>query len=264
FGDKSKPIILFLHGFPEFWYSWRYQIDYFVQQGYYVIVPDQRGYNLSDKPKGKKHYKTDVLTQDIVELIKNYTDKPVNLVGHDWGGVIAWWVASHHPNIVNRLIILNSPHPSTFRYFLKTDQEQKNNSKYMVYFQLPFLPERKLKKENFKNLKRSLTKSAIPGTFTEDDLKQYSKSWEQKGCITSMLNWYRSMRATKMINKEVICPVLIIWGKEDKFLKVDMAEASLKYCNNGKAELVPEATHWVQHEKPEIVNTLIFQFLVNN
>ncbi|MDQ3278656.1 MAG: alpha/beta hydrolase, partial [Bacteroidota bacterium] len=196
-GDAVGNFILFLHGFPEFWYGWKNQISFFVQKGFRVIIPDQRGYNLSSKPPGVKSYCIQHLVADIVALIRSLTSKKIVLVGHDWGGVVAWQVALHHPQLVYQLIIINMPHPEVFRQTLRKSLAQLLRSSYAAFFQLPVLPEWISRAFEYKLLQRSLLKTANKGAFSKADIAMYKKAWRQPGALTAMINWYRAYKYNK-------------------------------------------------------------------
>jgi epoxide hydrolase 4 len=261
-GYAGGDCILFLHGFPEFWYGWKNQLSFFVPKGFRVIIPDQRGYNLSSKPFGVKSYCIQYLVEDIVALIHSLTNKKVVLVGHDWGGVVAWQVALHHPQLVHQLIIINMPHPEVFRQTLKKSIAQLLRSSYAGFFQLPLLPEYIARAFDFKLLQRSLLKTAKKGAFSKEDIATYKKAWRQPGALTAMINWYRAYKYNTLSGSGTIqLPVLLIWGRKDPFLLPQMAQASIDRCANGKLVMVEDATHWIHHEHPRLVNTLIDDFI---
>ncbi len=262
-GPADGPALVFLHGFPEFWYGWHRQIRYFAERGWRVIVPDQRGYNLSEKPQGIGAYRLDILAGDILTLLDQIGVAKAVVVGHDWGGVVAWWLGLNHGDRLDRLVILNAPHPSVMRRALLHNRRQRRKSWYVFYYQLPFLPERKLSGENWKVLTAAIQKTSLPGTFDEEDLRKYHQAWAQPGAIKSMLNWYRaSLRRTPPRPKsvQVTVPVLCIWGVKDRFLGIELAEESVARCTNGRLVTIDEATHWVQHEQADRVNAEIENF----
>ena len=264
-GDPNATCMVFLHGFPECGYAWHKQLAHFARQGYRVLAPDQRGYNVSSKPAGIKAYRLQELVSDIVDLIRVRAQKKVVLVGHDWGGVVAWQLAIDHPEWVQQLVIINMPHPSVFRHTLKTSPKQMARSSYAAFFQLPGLPEWLSRVFNFAVLERSMVKTAKKGTFTNDVIATYKKAWRQPGALTAMLNWYRAFRYNTLSGEGLIqLPVLLIWGRKDQFLLPHMAQASIERCVNGKLVMVDEATHWIHHEQPELVNELIQEFITRH
>lgn len=259
-GPEDGPVVVLLHGFPEFWYGWRRQIPALAAAGFRVWVPDQRGYNLSDKPKGLDAYQLEVLAADICGLIDATGQAQVYLAGHDWGAMVAWWVALTAPERLRHMAILNVPHPSVMRRRLLTDPRQMARSFYAGFFQLPRLPEALLAADDWKALARSLQNGSLPGAFTDDDLDIYRKAWSQPRAMTSMLNWYRALfrRLNDTIpNERVSVPTTVIWGKKDAALRSVMAEESAALCDTGELIRLPDNTHWVQHEAADRVNSLL-------
>lgn len=263
-GDSESPLVLLLHGFPEFWYGWRQQIDFLAGMGFRVVVPDQRGYNLSDKPKGIDAYRIDNLTLDIIGLIDALKYKKATIIGHDWGGMIAWQLAIKYPERLEKLIILNIPHPKVMKKTLLTSWRQKRKSWYIFFFQVPWLPELISSRINFALLRKVLIKSSRRGTFSETDLKQYQEAWSKKNALRSMINWYRAAFRTmfeKSVKSYIDIPTLLIWGMKDFALISDMAQPSIDLCRKGRLVFIEEASHWVQHEEPDRVNSLIKDYL---
>jgi pimeloyl-ACP methyl ester carboxylesterase len=260
----GQPVIL-LHGFPEFWYGWRKQIPALAEVGYRVIVPDQRGYNLSDKPKGVKAYSLDKLADDILGLMDALGYEKVNLIGHDWGATVAWALAIWHPERLRKLGILNVPHPAVALNFLRRgDPEQLRRSWYVFANQIPWLPEYLLRRNDWRSTVRALRGSGKIHTFTNEDIIEYKKAWAQPGAMNAMVNWYRAaVRYLPKLLKEVRVkvPTLMIWGMKDVALSYRMARPSIDYCDNGKLVFFEDATHWVQHDEAEAVNQLLLEFL---
>jgi pimeloyl-ACP methyl ester carboxylesterase len=253
-GPEDGPLYILLHGFPEFWYGWRKQIPALAAAGYRVLAPDQRGYNLSSKPSGASAYAMPELVADVMALAEGHRFR---LAGHDWGAAVAWSVALMHPNGVERLTVLNVPHPTVMMRHLLSDPGQMLRSWYMFFFQLPFLPEMAFRATG----RQSMLRTSRPGTFSEDDLARYSESWSQPGSVTAMINWYRALfrRPTRPpANPRVEVPTTVIWGKHDAFLKEAMAAESVKLCQEGELVLL-DATHWVQHEQPDRVNEVLLR-----
>lgn len=268
--EKGEPVIL-LHGFPEFWYGWRNQIPFLVEQGYRVIVPDQRGYHLSDKPKEISAYRISTLAADINALIDHFGYEKVNLVGHDWGAAVAWMVATIYPERLKKLVILNVPYPSIMaQAFYSGNLAQLMKSWYMFFFQIPWLPEALLSVGGYDGFANSIRFSGKPETFTDDDMEKYKEAWLKPGAMTAMLNWYRAMLQGRgsggMSTGErqlprITVPTLILWGEKDIALEKSLAEESIKLCENGKIVFFPEATHWLQHDEADAVNQHIHEFL---
>lgn len=263
-GPQSGVPVILLHGFPEFWYGWRKQIPALAEAGCRVIVPDQRGYNLSDKPKGVKNYDVFTLVDDILGLIDALEYEKVNLVGHDWGAIIAWMLAILHPQRLHRLSILNVPHPAVMRRFLTRDLEQIRRSWYVFFFQLPWLPERFMSAKDWRGAVSALRGSGKIHTFTREDIVRYKEAWAQPGAMTAMLNWYRAViRHMPKLPKEprVRVQTLMLWGMKDVALSHRMARPSMDYVDDGSLIFFPEATHWVQHDEAEAVNHYLLDFL---
>lgn len=257
----GRPVVL-LHGFPEFWYGWRQQIEPLADAGYRVIVPDQRGYNLSAKPHGVRAYSLDVLANDILGLLDALGHDRASIVGHDWGGAVAWWLAKHHATRVDTLTILDSPHPRVFGRALRSPR-QLLRSWYMFAFQLPGLAEWACRRDDFAPLANGLA-GARQGAFTESDLALYRAAWSQPGALTTMLNWYRAAfrsRPRHGSRAAIVAPTLILWGKRDAYLGADMAQSSAAQCEHARVEIFDTASHWLQHDEPARVNAALLRHL---
>jgi pimeloyl-ACP methyl ester carboxylesterase len=260
-GPEEGPLVVLLHGFPDFNWGWRHQIEHLAEQGFRVVAPDQRGYNLSSKPRGIAAYHLDTLAADVIALVDCYNRPSFCLAGHDWGGVIAWWVAARYPNRVERVAILNAPHPDVFVRFLRRHPGQMVRSLYVAFFQLPFLPEALMKRNNCAMLRRALTRSSLPGAFSEDELKSYVEAWKQPGALTAMVNYYRALARRPWRRPARIHPrTLVLWGKQDVFLKSASATASLKLCDRGQIVFLERAGHWVQREEATTINEALTDF----
>jgi pimeloyl-ACP methyl ester carboxylesterase len=263
-GRSDGELLILLHGFPDFWYGWRKQIPYLAELGFRVWVPDQRGYNLSDKPQGVYNYTLDVLAKDVIGLIDAAGVEKACIVGHDWGAAVGWRLANQYPQRVKKMVILNVPHPTVARRIMLTNFSQMRRSWYVFFFQLPFLPQWMSSLFDFRGTAMAMQRSARPGTFTKEDLQEYRRSWGRTGNMLSMINWYRAaaqLRVEKLPSPRITVPTLIIWGKQDTALEPIMAERSLEICDDGKLVYIDDATHWVHHEEPEQVNALIGEFL---
>ena len=226
-GPNDGPLVVLLHGFPEYWRSWRYQIPYLAERGYWVWAPDQRGYNLSDKPIGVSAYNLDILVDDVVGLIEAAGRKRCFLVAHDWGAAIAWWLARLFPERLERMTILNAPHGAVMANHLHRNASQKRRSWYMYFFQLPWIPETLLRANNWKPGTMALEKSSRPGTFSNADLARYRQTWSRPGAMTAMINWYRALnghKPTRLAGKRVKVPTLLLWGAQDIALGREMAQ----------------------------------------
>ncbi|MFT2008624.1 alpha/beta fold hydrolase [Pontibacter sp. 13R65] len=261
-GNEAGETILFLHGFPEYWYGWHKQLAFFAEHGYNVVAPDQRGYNRSSKPAAESDYTLDKLTGDIIRLISQMGKEKVVLVGHDWGGMVAWSLAMHYPHLLHKLVILNIPHPSVMRQHLRTNPRQMLRSWYAAFFQVPVLPEQLAMALDYKALDKSLTGTARPNTFSESDLAAYREAWQQQDALTSMMNWYRAFKHSMLdLDKDVKVPTLMLWGKKDVTLGAEMAEPSIAKCMHGELIFLENATHWLHHEEAGRVNEEILRFI---
>ena len=262
-GPEDGQLVILLHGFPEFWWGWRKQIDVLAEAGYRVWVPDQRGYNLSDKPDGLDAYTMDELTADIVGLMDAAGADKAIVVGHDWGAAVAWWLGMKHDDRVEKLAILNVPHPMVMRRKLRSSFAQLRKSWYMFFFQLPWLPEASIRARNWRMGVKAVQGTALPDAFSDADMEQYRKAWSQPEAMTGMLNYYRALMqrdSAWLDDTRLHMPTLIIWGKQDAFLNVEMAHESLDLCGTARIEVIDDATHWVQHERADRVNELLVAF----
>jgi pimeloyl-ACP methyl ester carboxylesterase len=262
-GPADGPLVVLLHGFPEFWYGWRRQIAPLAGARLHVVAPDQRGYNLSDKPAGVGAYRLDRLAQDVLDLADALGRERFAVVGHDWGGVVAWHLAARHPERIAQAAILNAPHPATLWQHARRHPAQILKSWYVGFFQLPAMPELALRAGGFWVLRRVLRRTSRPGTFSGADFDRYREAWSQPGALTGGLNWYRALRldAGRLPPTRIRVPVRIIWGDRDAFLERGLGEAGLALCERGEIFHLPAATHWLQHEAAEEVNRLLLEFL---
>jgi pimeloyl-ACP methyl ester carboxylesterase len=260
--ESGKPVIL-LHGFPDFWAGWKRQIGPMAEAGYRVIVPDQRGYNLSDKPKGIFSYRLDLLEKDVIGLMDALGFPKSILVGHDWGGVVAWATAAQYPDRVERLAVLDAPYPPVVYRTMLTHPRQILKSWYIYFFQLPKLPEAILGRNNWKTLTTNLSRTTPEGTFSREDFDDYRKVWDQNNAMTSMLIWYRALvqRPVRLpLPPPLEMPVLLLWGGRDFALGRELAEASIRMCKNGELFVFENANHWIQQEQAQEVNQRLLAF----
>jgi epoxide hydrolase 4 len=262
-GPHDGPLVILLHGFPEYWYGFRQQISPLAQAGYRVLAPDQRGYNDSDKPTDVAAYHIDELAGDVIGLIKASGRKKALLVGHDWGAAVSWWLAIKHSHWIERMVILNVPHPLVMARTLRQNPVQLLRSSYFLFFQLPSVPEAILRMGNWKIPAWTMRLSSQKGVFTEAILNHYREAWSKPRAFTSMLHWYRAIgrrRPPIPENPMVKVPTLLIWGAREMFLDRRMAGESMKFCTDGELIFLPKATHWLHHEEPEGINGLIVRF----
>ncbi len=264
----AGPLVLLLHGFPEFWYSWRHQIPALAQVGFTVVAPDMRGYNDTDKPEGIEAYRMAHLVEDVAGLCRAFGHERAAIVGHDWGGAVAYAFAMSHPEMTEALAVLNCPHPADFSEALLTgkDFEQMKKSWYMFFFQLPDLPEQLLAADNFRLLRAFAYAHARRGTFTPKDLKAYVDAFSKPGALTAGINWYRAMLRRSLTPGRAFPPIgsptLVIWGERDHFLGKELTRGMKRhFAGRFSIRYLPGVSHWVQQEAPARVNTLLLQFL---
>ena len=262
-GSRYSPLVILLHGFPDFWYGWRQQIQPLADSGLRVWSPDLRGYNLSDKPKGIPAYRLDELARDVVGLIDAAGVEKCYLAGHDWGAAMAWWVALHYPERLHKLAILNVPHPAVMTHMLLSNLAQLRRSWYMFFFQIPFLPEAILRNNDCELMVKMLLTSSKPGVFSNDDLERYQHAWWRRDALTSMLNLYRAaiqMPPDMSGDLRIRVPTLILWGAQDIALSRELVQPSLDLCDQGKVVFFEASSHWVQHEEAQAVNRHLLEF----
>lgn len=260
------PLMLMLHGFPEFWYSWRHQIPEFAKD-FKVVALDLRGYNDSDKPAAQSAYVMAELVKDVEGVIRGLGYDRCILVGHDWGAAIAWSVAYAYPDLVERLIILNLPHPAKFVEGLRTPQQLLRSS-YIFFFQLPLLPELVLQFNDYQALELALKGMAInKDAFSATDLEAYKNAFAKPGAATAALNYYRNLFQQGLFSQTwavLEVPTLMIWGEDDIPLGKEMTCGTEKYVRHFQIHYIPQCSHWVQQEKPELVNQYMREYLATN
>jgi epoxide hydrolase 4 len=262
----AGPLVILLHGFPEFWYSWRNQIPALASAGYRAVAPDMRGYNLSDKPKGVRPYQLQHLTGDVAALIHHLGEERAIIGGHDWGGAVAWSFAAAYPALLDRLLIFNVPHPERMKRGLRT-LRQLIKSSYMGAFQAPFFPELAFRALDFRAFRETLRRDPVqPGAFTDSDIDRYVEALRRPYALTAGINYYRasarnpaSLFAT--VARPVDRPVQVIWGEQDRYLGRELAVPNPRWVPNARVTFIPDASHWVQNDCPERVNELILRFL---
>ena len=273
----SGPLIVFLHGFPEFWYEWKHQIAEFSRDRT-VVAPDMRGYNLSSKPAELSAYQMPNLVEDVRalanELMKSTGGTKFTLVAHDWGGVVAWVFAALHPEMLDKLVIVNAPHPTIFGKLLSSDAAQQKASTYMLMFRSPEA-EATLSANSYEWLTSAVLGGGIKdGTVTEADRKAYIEAWSQPGALTGGLNYYRSSGvgppaaaaeaaapAAALPSLIVRVPTLVIWGEKDTALLPVNLEGLDQLVPTLTVRRIPDGTHWVVREKAADVNRMIREFL---
>jgi pimeloyl-ACP methyl ester carboxylesterase len=268
---KGK-LIMFLHGFPEFWYEWKNQLAEFGRD-YHAVALDMRGYNLSSKPVEVEQYRMKYLVNDIRALAEHLGYKKFILVAHDWGGGVAWPFAIRHPEYLEKLIIINAVHPVTFMRELRDNPEQRKASQYILVYRTP-KAEEILSRNNYALPASNLLEDGLKqGYFTEEDRKAYIEAWSQPGALTGGLNYYRAAHLGSFTGESddslsadpslfaVAVPTLVIWGEKDKWLLTGNLEGLEKYVPNLTIKRIPDGSHWVIHEKPALLNSYIREFI---
>jgi pimeloyl-ACP methyl ester carboxylesterase len=267
------PLIVFLHGFPEFWYEWKQQLPEFAKD-HRAVAPDMRGYNLSAKPVGVDQYQMKDLVEDVHALVEHLGYKKFVLVGHDWGGAVAWSFAIAHPEYLEKLVIINCPHPAILARELAENPAQQKASQYMLLFRSP-QAEQTLSANNYAGLVDGVLGDGLKtGVFTEADKQAYIEAWSQPGALTGGLNYYRAanlgppapgtppaLSTADAVSMVVKIPTLVIWGEKDTALLTGNLDGMDKFVPNLTVERIPDGSHWVIHEKPELVNEYIRGFI---
>ncbi|WP_323675368.1 alpha/beta fold hydrolase [Halorubellus sp. PRR65] len=268
-GPADGDVVVLLHGFPEFWYSWRKQIPALADAGLRVIVPDMRGYNESEKPRGRDAYRIDRLVGDVAGLVDEFAESgTAHVVGHDWGGAVAWSVASRRADVVDRLAILNAPHPERFRELLRTPAQLKR-SWYMFTFQLPRVPEWGLRRNGADAIGQLFADSMPPA-----ETRHYREAFLQPGAATAAINYYRSFiregardelpllsASTPIPDGRVDAPTLVCWGLDDEALVPANADGLDEWVPDLRVERIPDAGHWVQLDAADRVNDALLAHL---
>jgi epoxide hydrolase 4 len=260
------PLVLLLHGFPQFWYQWRHQIPALVEAGFRVVAPDMRGYNLSDKPPGVRAYRVELLAGDVEHLILACGERTADVVGHDWGAIAAWVAAMRYPGRVGKLAILNISHPARLLDGLLSPMQLLRSS-YVFFFQIPRLPEGVIRAGDFALLRSVFRRDPVrPGALTAEDIERYIEAIARPEALTASINYYRALLRYPWETREPLqrvgAPVLVIWGERDRFLSRRLAEPPRLWVPDllGVKRL-PDASHWVAEDRPLEVNTLLLGFL---
>jgi pimeloyl-ACP methyl ester carboxylesterase len=269
--EGAGELVILLHGFPEFWYSWRKQIPV-LSKSYRVVAPDMRGYNLSDKPAEVIDYRIDRLATDIKELIIALGEQKAIVVGHDWGAAVAWAVASLYPEVVSKLAILNVPHPSEMKKaFMGFNIRQLFRSYYMFFFQLPVIPEKMMGRNLHKFFKQvfiGLGPKNGTGKIPAEEIEKYVQAFSQPGALTGAINYYRAairnMNYSIQRKEKLPMPVLMLWGEQDKALGKELTYNTAEYCSKLDIIYDAESGHFIQQNNPELVNTKLLEFFKKN
>lgn len=270
---SGDDLVILLHGFPEFWYSWRHQLEVLGKQ-FHVVAPDLRGYNLSDKPARVEDYRVDVVARDVVGLIDHFGADKAAIVGHDWGASVAWVVAQRYSERVSKLAVMQVPPAAVWRANMSVRQVLR--SWYMFLFQLPRVPEWMISRKNLAAIDRTFTDSVgRKGSFTAADIENYKEALRQPGAITSAINYYRAnfsrlaSRTSKAnesgsgsSNERTRVPTLFIFAEQDFAILPETVRGVTDYVDAPYREIrIPDSGHWVQNEAVDEVNTALLQFL---
>ncbi len=263
----NGPLVVLLHGFPEFWYSWRRQIPVLAQH-FRVVAPDLRGYNDSEKPQGVENYQIDILAADVMGLIRAFGEEKAMIVGHDWGGGIAWVFAATYPQATEKLIVLNCPHPTAFQRHLSTNWRQMLRSWYIFLFQIPWLPEFAIRLKLRWCVEKAFRGLAIrKEVFTDDELWKFTEALQKPGVLTAAINYYRAafrehVRHGERAFDKIECPTLLVWAEEDAALGKELTyDMAAYFTNHFEIKYIPLCSHWVLQEQPELVSRYITEFL---
>lgn len=263
------PLVVLLHGFPQFWYAWRHQIPALAKQ-FKVVAPDLRGYGESDKPPRVSDYRTGVLAADVAGLVRALGYDKAHVVGHDWGGGVAWVTALEHAGIVDRLAVLNCPHPLPFAKALRSNLRQLGRSWYMFFFQVPVIPELLFRASPQFMVKRMFQDMAVrKDTFDASDLREFRTALEKPGALTAAINYYRAtfrnfgaVRELERSPRQISAPTLLIWAENDVALGKELTYGMEPlFSGSFRIHYVPNCSHWVNEEQPELVNRLLGDFL---
>lgn len=262
-------LLLLLHGFPDFWYVWRFQISRLAEH-FRVVAPDLRGYNETDKPKGVDKYRLIFLARDVLGLMNALDEKKAIIIGHDWGGAVAWSLAAFYPQAVEKLVLLNAPHPNAYTRRSRDSWRQLQKSWYVFFFQTSDVPEEVLSRNNFSFLKSMLRDSLVrKDVFTDEDLSAYVDAWSKPGALTAALNYYRAnMHPALLFSEKTVAfpkiksPTLVLWGEQDVALSKELIINSEEFVDAPYSiRYFPDCGHWVQLEEPELVNKFLVEFL---
>lgn len=273
-GDSDRPLVLFLHGFPEFWYCWRNVLQT-LGGAYHCVAPDLPGYNLSSKPSQVERYRTKHLVADVEAFAANFSrGRKFILVAHDWGGAVAWAFAIRKPHLLDRLVIINAAHPGAFAREVMRNPAQAKASAYIDAIRVQG-SELLFAANDFEALWRAFAEAEAAGHLTREDRDAYRRAWSQPGALEGMFNWYRAMRATHIPSGgpaaqevpepdgglRVEVPTLIIWGMKDTALLPGCIEGLERWVPLVDIRPVPEGTHWIVHESPTLVSSTISDWL---
>ncbi|MFL5378930.1 MAG: alpha/beta fold hydrolase [Myxococcales bacterium] len=259
----TGPLVILLHGFPEHWASWRYQMPALVEAGFRAVAPDLRGYGECDKPRGLDAYRIDVLAEDVALLVTALGADRAAVVGHDWGGALAWYAAMWHPERVSRLVVLDCPHPSRMARALRTFRQWRR-SWYALLFQIPAVPEALLRANDFALLRGIFRLDpARNGAYSAEDIEGIVRAAAKPGALTAMIDYYRASLRRRPHKRwlPIAAPTQVIWGQRDRYLAPELAAPDPQWVPDQRVLYIPGASHWVQADAPERVNEALIEFL---
>jgi pimeloyl-ACP methyl ester carboxylesterase len=274
-GDRAKQLVVCLHGFPEYWAAWR-EVMADLARDHFVVVPDQRGYNLSSKPDGVEAYRAKHMVRDLAALADHLSpNRPFVLAGHDWGASVAYGYAFAHPGRLSHLVIANGVHPWCFQNAIHTDAAQRLASQYMNILRAP-ASDTRMVEDGFRRTLRMIEGFSKAGWMTPDIRAGYLEAWGQPGAMPAMLNWYRAspidvplpdaeqgpaMVLTLPVEALAVrMPHLVIWGEADEALRPTCLAGLERFARDLTIERVRDAGHWILHEKPAVVASAIRRF----
>src|SRR5690554_1356688 len=262
-GPEDGPVVFLLHGFPDTWMGWAHQIKALVDAGYRVIAPNQRGYDRSDKPTRVRDYRLEALGGDVLGIMDALSVSKAQVVGHDWGGALTWWLAEHRPDRFTSAMVLNCPPVHVLTKALWSNPNQFWRSWYVALFQVPGLAERLLPAKEFRALRGALVGEAKKGAFSRPEVERYVEAWGQPGVMRGMLSWYRAAGLTLREPRAPVLelPIGVIWGCSDTALHRSLIAPSVERCARAKVYEIEEGSHWVQRDAPEQVNALMLEHL---
>jgi pimeloyl-ACP methyl ester carboxylesterase len=267
-GDPAGEPVILLHGFPELSHSWRHQLPALAGAGFHAVAPDLRGYGGSDRPAAVDAYAAPKLVGDVTGLIRALGHESAHVVGHDWGGSLAWGLAGASPQLVRSLTILNAPQGVVSARLRREDPGQRAKSWYMLLFQFPGVAEAWLADDDFANLRSFVFDTAAPGAFPPEDREVFVDALRRDGALTAALNYYRAnMPPSSWLRDppeppEIAVPTMIVWGEADAYMDPLLLERSAATVTGPlRVERLPGVSHWVQQEVPDRVNELLLDFL---
>jgi pimeloyl-ACP methyl ester carboxylesterase len=268
---QGERLVVMLHGFPECWYSWRHQLRALAPQ-FECAAPEMRGYGETDAPEGVQNYRIEKLIDDVVGLIGVLGRERAVVIGHDWGGMVAWGLALMRPEVVERLCVMNCPHPAKFLANVRSNPRQMMRSWYMAFFQIPFLPDALLRMNGAALVARTIRSTAFnKAAFSDEDLAYFRRAFTNPYSATAAINYYRALRrrdflrqprSDHWLGRKIAAPTLLIWGEHDVALGKELTyDMEGLFAGPFEVKYIPDSGHWVQQEKPELVNEYLAGFL---